>query len=197
MNSRNSLFPLLRQLRPRSHSKTSTSLPQPQLAFNRATSTIKSISSLTVRSEYHPQPLCPASTHRFLHTSTPSRSSLPASVPTTDPSTAPPRQRQQQQPPQYQLTFTCKPCTHRSTHTISKHGYEKGTVLVACPECKNRHLVSDHLKIFSDKRITLEDIMREKGELLRRGKVGMSGEDVEFYPPDEEEAEGLGRVEER
>ncbi|KAL8651663.1 MAG: hypothetical protein Q9210_003132 [Variospora velana] len=188
MNSRNSLFPLLRQLRPRPHSKTSTSLPQPQLAFNRATSTIKSISSLTVQSQHHPQPLCSASTHRFLHTSLPSHSSPPASIPTTDHTTAPP---QQQQPPQYQLTFTCKPCTHRSTHTISKHGYEKGTVLVACPECKNRHLVSDHLKIFSDKRITLEDIMREKGELLRRGRVGMSGEDVEFYPPDEE-AGGLG-----
>ncbi|KAL9021451.1 MAG: hypothetical protein Q9185_001348 [Variospora sp. 1 TL-2023] len=195
MNSRNTLSLLLRQLRPRPHSKTSTSLPQPQLAFNRATSTIKSISSLTVRSEHHPQPLCSASTHRFLHTSPPSHSSPPASVPTTDPSTAPPQQ--QEQPPQYQLTFTCKPCAHRSTHTISKHGYEKGTVLVACPECKNRHLVSDHLKIFSDKRITLEDIMREKGELLRRGKVGMSGEDVEFYPPDEEKVGGSGKVEER
>lgn len=54
--------------------------------------------------------------------------------------------------------------------------------------------MSDHLKIFSDKRITLEEIMREKGELLRRGRVGMGGEDVEFYPPEEEGA-GVGKEE--
>ena len=49
--------------------------------------------------------------------------------------------------PAYELTFTCKPCKHRSTHRISKHGYHKGTVLITCPECSNRHLISDHLKV--------------------------------------------------
>jgi len=41
-------------------------------------------------------------------------------------------------------------------------------------------LISDHLKIFSDKNITLEDIMKEKGQLLRKGRLGTDG-DIEFY----------------
>ena len=49
--------------------------------------------------------------------------------------------------PAYELTFTCKPCKHRSTHSITKQGYHKGTVLITCPECSNRHLISDHLKV--------------------------------------------------
>ena len=52
-----------------------------------------------------------------------------------------------EKPPAYELTFTCKPCKHRSTHRISKQGYHKGTVLITCPECSNRHLISDHLKV--------------------------------------------------
>lgn len=81
--------------------------------------------------------------------------------------------------PEYQLSFTCKKCSDRSTHKISKQGYHHGTVLVQCPGCKNRHLISDHLKIFSDKRITLEDILAERGETLKKAhlevKLGNDG----------------------
>lgn len=49
--------------------------------------------------------------------------------------------------PSYQLTFTCKPCQKRSSHEISKQGYHYGTVLITCPNCKNRHVISDHLKV--------------------------------------------------
>ena len=49
--------------------------------------------------------------------------------------------------PSYQLTFTCKPCQTRSSHEISKQGYHYGTVLITCPNCKNRHVISDHLKV--------------------------------------------------
>ena len=49
--------------------------------------------------------------------------------------------------PAYELTFTCKPCATKSTHRITKHGYHKGTVLVTCPACKNRHVISDHLRV--------------------------------------------------
>ena len=84
------------------------------------------------------------------------------------------------QEPAYELTFTCKKCSERSTHRVTKQAYHHGTCLITCPGCKNRHLISDHLKIFSDKNITLEDIMKEKGQLLRKGRLGTDG-DIEFY----------------
>ena len=49
--------------------------------------------------------------------------------------------------PAYKITFTCKPCQTRSTHKISKQGYHNGTILITCPDCKNRHLICDHLKV--------------------------------------------------
>ncbi len=36
-------------------------------------------------------------------------------------------------------------------------------------------------QIFSDKSITIEDIMREKGELITKGRLDQHG-DVEFLP---------------
>jgi len=87
--------------------------------------------------------------------------------------------------PIYQLTFTCKICRDRSSHTISKQGYHRGTILIKCPGCQNRHLIADHLKIFADKSITVEDIMREKGESVQRGSISTDG-DVEFWAEDAE-----------
>lgn len=49
--------------------------------------------------------------------------------------------------PSYELTFTCKPCGERSTHQVSKQGYHFGSVLISCPGCKNRHVISDHLSV--------------------------------------------------
>ena len=76
-----------------------------------------------------------------------------------------------QKPSAYELTFTCKPCLHRSTHNISTQGYHHGTVLITCPDCKARHVISDHLKIFADKSFTIEDLMRQKGHIVRRGSL--------------------------
>ena len=64
------------------------------------------------------------------------------------PSAQPPRPSEKaRKQPSYQLTFTCKPCKHRSAHEMSKQGYHRGTVLITCPECRNRHVISDHLKV--------------------------------------------------
>ena len=49
--------------------------------------------------------------------------------------------------PAYEMTFTCKKCQERSSHRITKQAYHFGTVLVNCPGCKNRHLISDHMKV--------------------------------------------------
>lgn len=63
---------------------------------------------------------------------------------------------------------------------MSKQGYHHGTVLIACPQCKNRHVISDHLRIFSDKAVTVEDILRQRGESVKKGTLDGSG-DLEFW----------------
>ncbi|TGJ86710.1 hypothetical protein E0Z10_g2048 [Xylaria hypoxylon] len=92
--------------------------------------------------------------------------------------------------PHYRLTFTCVPCTNRSTHIVSKQGYHKGSVLITCPSCRNRHVISDNLNIFGDRKITVEELLREKGQLVKRGTLGEEG-DIEFWednPTDSSEA---------
>ncbi|RKF57870.1 Mitochondrial protein import protein ZIM17 [Erysiphe neolycopersici] len=93
---------------------------------------------------------------------------LPSSKTTHSKSTELPR-------PEYELTFTCKPCGARSTHRISKQGYHFGSVLAACPSCKNRHIISDHLKIFGDKRVTVEDLLKEQGHYIKKGTLSENG----------------------
>ncbi|KAI9697125.1 MAG: hypothetical protein M1820_007940 [Bogoriella megaspora] len=90
--------------------------------------------------------------------------------------------------PAFAMAFTCKPkegppCGHRAWHRITKHGYFNGTVLVQCPGCGRRHLISDHLKIFSDTSVTVEDLMERNGELVKRGAI-TDGSDVEFWDDD-------------
>lgn len=52
--------------------------------------------------------------------------------------------------------------------------------MIACPNCRNRHVISDHLKIFGDRKITVEDLLKEKGMMVKRGTLGEDG-DVEFW----------------
>ncbi|KAI8939090.1 hypothetical protein NX059_004930 [Plenodomus lindquistii] len=101
-----------------------------------------------------------------------------ASPPTS--TNAPESRLERDQVPSYELTFTCNVCKTRSSHRLSKQGYHHGTVLISCPDCTNRHLISDHLKIFSDKSVTIEDLMREKGNLVKKGSLSAEG-DVEFW----------------
>ncbi|KAL4997955.1 DNL zinc finger-domain-containing protein [Aspergillus recurvatus] len=83
-----------------------------------------------------------------------------------------------EQEPAYQLSFTCKPCGERSSHRVSKHGYHRGTVLIQCPSCKNRHVISDNLGIFFEKGKTLDDLLQERGQAITRG--ALQG-DMEFW----------------
>ncbi|KAI1124628.1 DNL zinc finger-domain-containing protein [Nemania abortiva] len=93
--------------------------------------------------------------------------------------------------PHYELTFTCVPCAHRSTHVVSKQGYHKGSVLITCPGCRNRHVISDNLNIFGDRNITVEDLLREKGQLVKKGTLGEDG-DIEFWQDDPIETADVG-----
>nr|POE48124.1 uncharacterized protein c24h6.02c [Quercus suber] len=65
------------------------------------------------------------------------------------------------QEPAYQMTFTCKQCSTRSSHRITKQAYHHGTTLITCPGCKNRHLMSDHLKVRQK-----SDIYRAQASLI-------------------------------
>lgn len=105
----------------------------------------------------------------------------PAEAPASE-SKRPPRD-----PAYYQLSFTCIPCQHRSHHNVSKQGYHKGSVLISCPACRNRHVISDHLSIFGDTKMTVEDLLRERGELVKRGSLGEDG-DIEFWVDEKEGA---------
>ena len=72
----------------------------------------------------------------------------PATPLTTPPHhQASPQIEQVYKQPSYELTFTCKPCGHRSSHTVTKQAYHYGTTLIRCPGCMDRHVISDHLKV--------------------------------------------------
>ncbi|KIJ65180.1 hypothetical protein HYDPIDRAFT_175201 [Hydnomerulius pinastri MD-312] len=88
--------------------------------------------------------------------------------------------------PRLAIAFTCTAddCNHRSAHTFTKRSYERGIVIIQCPSCKNRHLIADHLGWFKDdtaegKLRTIEDILRARGEEVRRGNLDGDGV-VEF-----------------
>ncbi|KAL3240064.1 Zim17p [Nakaseomyces bracarensis] len=80
--------------------------------------------------------------------------------------------------PQIMIAFTCKKCDTRSSHVMSKQAYTGGTVLITCPGCHNRHLIADHLKIFNDDKITIEDIMRTRGESVSQSTEDLAFEDI-------------------
>ncbi|KAI1749448.1 DNL zinc finger-domain-containing protein [Xylaria castorea] len=95
--------------------------------------------------------------------------------------------------PHYRLRFTCVPCGDRSSHAVSKQGYHHGSVLITCPKCRNRHIISDHLNIFGDRKITVEDLLREKGQLVKRGTLGEEG-DIEFWEDTPTDSADAGRA---
>ncbi|SCU98705.1 LAFA_0G19702g1_1 [Lachancea sp. 'fantastica'] len=80
--------------------------------------------------------------------------------------------------PAMMIAFTCKKCNTRSSHTMSKQAYTGGTVLIQCPGCKSRHLIADHLKIFSDDHITIQDILSTKGESVALTTDDLAFEDI-------------------
>lgn len=153
-----------------------------------SSSSLRALARSTARPSSFPRPAL----QPFIHP-TASRTPLPLPLPATRiPSTARlahsiprpvtdnPKKPNTPKQPTYELTFTCLPCGSRSAHHVSKQGYHHGSVLITCPSCRNRHVISDHLNIFGNRSLTVEDLMREKGRLVKRGTLGEDG-DVEFW----------------
>lgn len=77
-------------------------------------------------------------------------------------------------------------CQKRSEETFSKQSYHHGTVIIRCEGCRNLHLIADHLKIVSDTKVELEDILQGK-TIIRRGVyLEDRGSVVEFGEPETE-----------
>lgn len=76
----------------------------------------------------------------------------------------------------FQLYYTCKKCNTRNSHIISKQAYDHGVVIVRCSGCNNNHLIADNLKWFKDNNTNIEDILREKGEQVKR--VSLDGSEI-------------------
>lgn len=71
------------------------------------------------------------------------------------------------------VSFTCtvNECGTRISKMIRRSSYEKGTVLIQCPKCKSRHIISDHLNWYTDVDSSLTDIEKiaeSKGERVVR-----------------------------
>ncbi|KAI9668423.1 MAG: hypothetical protein M1831_001177 [Alyxoria varia] len=93
--------------------------------------------------------------------------------------------------PVYQLYATCKVCKKRSAKTISKQGYHRGTVLLQCDGCGNKHLITDHLKIFSEQGQSFEQILKNKGQVLKYGGLDSRG-NIEMW--DQKAAKEMEKV---
>ena len=176
------LTSLLRYLRPTLHSLSSPPLPAP-LPQNILRS--RSLRLADRSRLLHTTGPIAASKRSFKTTA--AEDSFPAdpSIPVPpDPPHFDSRRNDYKGIPEYQIFFTCRPCGHRSGHRITKQGYHHGTVLIQCPECKNRHVMSDHFKIFSDLDVTIEDILKERGEEVARGSLTDEGGSVEWFQGD-------------
>ena len=80
--------------------------------------------------------------------------------------------RKQQKPKtkkdRFELQFTCNQCEARNTHSISRHAYSKGTVIVTCPSCNATHLIADNLNWIEDDFKNLEEYMERQGKPITK-----------------------------
>ena len=84
-------------------------------------------------------------------------------IATATPSSKLQQSKPKQKKDRFELQFTCNVCGGPNSHSISKHAYTKGTVVVTCPKCQSMHLVADHLNWIEDDFSNLEEFMAKRG----------------------------------
>ncbi|KAH9935989.1 DNL zinc finger-domain-containing protein [Epithele typhae] len=162
-------------------------LRQPSIAVPPASASLRSL-RLYTRSQLGARSFSRTPTWRKEKPFASSQHSHPAPT-STEADGAPQKHLTFQAPePRLSISFTCtvEGCSHRSTHEFTKRSYTKGIVMVECPGCKNRHLIADNLGWFKEstqdgKLKTVEDLMRAKGEKVKRGAIDAAGV-VEYAP---------------
>lgn len=78
-------------------------------------------------------------------------------------------------------------CQKRSQETFSKQAYHHGTIIIRCEGCRNLHLIADHLKIVSETKVELDDILQGKATIRRGVYIEDRGTVVELGEPLQEE----------
>ena len=68
----------------------------------------------------------------------------------------------------FELQFTCNVCDAPNSHSISRHAYAKGTVLVTCPSCNSAHMIADNLNWIEDDFKNLEEYMERQGKPITK-----------------------------
>jgi len=79
-----------------------------------------------------------------------------------------PQQKAKSKRDRFEMRFTCNVCEGPNSHSISRHAYAKGTVIVTCPTCNSTHLIADNLNWIEDDFRNLEDFMAKRGTPVTR-----------------------------
>lgn len=95
----------------------------------------------------------------------------------------------------FDLQFVCNVCNATNRHSISRHGYTKGTVIVVCPneDCKSAHLISDNLNWMKMGFTNIEEFMARQGKPVKRvvsdGPAVEAAKDIPMDPSPPEQTD--------
>lgn len=84
------------------------------------------------------------------------------------PSSKVPQRKPKSKRDRFELRFTCNVCGGANSHSISRHAYTQGTVIVQCPSCNSTHLIADNLNWIEDDFQNLEEFMAKRGTPVER-----------------------------